>query len=320
MREIAIIGVGIMGSEHARYLNRAVPGARVAAVSDLDLVRARTIADEVGAAVLDDPYDMIVSGAFDGIIIASPDRTHPDLATACLDAGVPALVEKPLATNPADAGRVVEAQGDRQLLSLGFMRRFDPHHVALAEAVAAGTVGRPVLFRSVHRNAAPPPGVTTRQVVTASAIHDIDAARWLLGEFTAVRAVGASTSDGSALDMVLIEGRHASGALSSIEVFVSAAYGYEVTGELIGTKGTVTTLGNDVAVTRVNGVVGTTLPRLWLGRFEAAYIAELRAWVSSLGGGPRFRGASARDGLIDQLVAEAVLEALESAATVVVDV
>lgn len=318
MHDIGIIGVGTMGGEHARYLTRAVPGARVAAVSDLDPSRARAIAAEIGAAVVDDPGRMIAGGACDGIIIASPDSTHPELAAACLEAGIPALVEKPLATNPAEARRVVEAQGDRDLLSLGFMRRFDPHHVALADAVAGGTIGRPVLFRSVHRNATPPSNVTTRQVVTASAIHDIDAARWLLGEFATVRASGVPTTSGEALDMVLVEGRHSSGALSSIEVFVAASYGYEVTAELVGTAGTVTTLGNAVATIRAGGVAGTPFPPLWLGRFEAAYVAELRAWVSSLGDGPRFPGASARDALIDQIVAEAVIEALESGSTVAV--
>jgi myo-inositol 2-dehydrogenase/D-chiro-inositol 1-dehydrogenase len=204
----------------------------------------------------------------------------------------------------------MEAEGPEPLLSLGFMRRFDPQHLALKHAVDSGTIGRPVLFRGVHRNPSPAPGATTRLVVTGSAIHDIDTARWVLGEIESVRATGRSVAGGDGLDLVLIEATHVAGGLSTIEVFVNARYGYEVTAEVVGEAGVVTTLPGDLTVTRLSGEARTPYPDLWLDRFAAAYTAELASWVDSLDGTAAFAGAGARDGYADQAVAEAVLESL----------
>ncbi len=312
MAAIGIIGLGVMGGGHARYLTGSVPGARVAALYDIDRSRAETVAAEVGAEVVDDPFSMIGDGSIAGVVIASPDSTHAELALACLEAGKPALVEKPLATNKADARRVANADTEAGLLSLGFMRRFDPQHLALRRAIVDGSVGRPTLLRSVHRNPTAPPDLTTRLVVTGSAVHDIDVARWLLGEFESVSASGRTTGDAGAFDFVLIEGHHAGGAVSSIEVFVSAGYGYEVTAEVVGTKGVTTTLAGDLAMTRVDGASVTPYHQVWLDRFGPAYIAELTAWVRSLEFTEPFPGATVRDGYLDQVVAETVMRALET--------
>ncbi len=310
MVEVGIIGVGVMGAGHARYLTRSVPAARVAGIYDLDRARAEEVAAEVGATVADDPDQLIAGGSLDGVLIASPDATHSGLALACLRAGLPALVEKPLATNPDEARRVVEVEGESRLISVGFMRRFDPQHRALRQAAADGSIGRPLLFRSIHRNPAPPPDLTPRLIVTGSAIHDLDMARWLVGDFEAVRASGRSSGSDGKVDLLLIEGHHAGGALSTIEVFVAAGYGYEVTAELVGTGGVTTTLAGDLTVTRQEGAARTPFPQIWLERFEKAYIAELTAWVRSISGGEPFPGASAADGYADQVVAEAVMEAV----------
>ncbi len=312
MAAIGIIGLGVMGGGHARYLTASVPGARVAAVYDIDRCRAEAVAAEVAADVADDPLLLIGGGSVAGVIIASPDPTHAELALACLEAGVPALVEKPLATNPADARRVADAETETGQLSLGFMRRFDPRHLVLRQAIVNGTIGQPTLLRSIHRNPTPPLALTTRLVVTGSAIHDIDVARWLLGEFESVSASGRVTGDGAAFDFVLIEGHHTGGAISSIEVSFSAGYGYEVTAEVVGTEGVTTTLAGDLAITRVDGTSVTPYHQVWLDRFGPAYIAELTAWVRSLKTSEPFPGATVQDGYLAQVVAEAVMRALET--------
>ena len=311
MQSIGIVGVGVMGSAHARYLSAAVSGARVVAVSDVDRARADGIAAEVGAEVVEDPLTLITGSGVDGVIIASPDETHPRLALACLDAGVPALVEKPLASNAEDARPVYDADVDRGLLAVGFMRRFDPQHLALRAAIDEGAVGAPILFRSIHRNPERAPHHSTTLVVTGSAIHDIDTARWLLGEIESVSATGRPTGAPGGFDLVLIEGHHTGGGLSSIEVFVAAGYGYEVSAEIVASEGTVSTLGGDLATTRHGGQRTVSYPQIWLDRFRAAYVAELEAWVRALSGEP-FGGAGVEDAYRAQVVAEAALTALET--------
>ena len=106
------------------------------------------------------------------------------------------LCEKPLATTAAEALKIIEAEQavGRRLVAVGFMRRFDPQHVAVRQAVAAGKIGRPILFKGVHRNPMILPYLPGGGVVTNSAIHDIDSTRWLLGqEITEVYVCGVRT-------------------------------------------------------------------------------------------------------------------------------
>jgi myo-inositol 2-dehydrogenase/D-chiro-inositol 1-dehydrogenase len=182
---IGIIGTSGMGGRHARNLHGKIPGASVLAVSDIDQPRARQVAEECGGAqVLDDPFKLIQAKGVEAILIASPDFTHAELTIECLRAGKPVLCEKPLASNAADAKRVVDEEValGKRLVSVGFMRRFDPEHVAVKAAVQAGAVGQPILFKGAHRNAATSSQYRSDMGVSNSAVHDLDAARWLLGQ------------------------------------------------------------------------------------------------------------------------------------------
>jgi len=303
-----------MGGAHVRYLDRRVRRAEVVAVCDQDTERAGRVAETVAATVVTDPYELIASESVDAVVIASPVSTHVDLALATLDASRPALVEKPLAERPSGAGSVVAAEvaGGHRLLSLGFMRRFDPAHVSLRRHLEEGTIGGLRSFRSVHRNPVPPADGSTRLTVAGSAIHDIDCARWLLGDFVRVRAVGGSDGPGGALDLVHIQGEHVDGGLSSIEVSTAAGYGYEVTAEIVAQSGVVATVDSADTEVRVAGRRTSAIPQIWLDRFEAAYVAELEAWVEATLSGETFDGASAWDGYMAQVVAEAVIDSLDS--------
>lgn len=315
MLRVGVIGVGIMGSGHARTLHRAVPGATVVAIADPDTDRAGALAREVGAEVLD-PHDLIAT--VDAVVIAAPDQFHVDLALACIAAGRPAMVEKPLALTPDDARAVVLAEraAGRALVSLGLMRRFDPGHVAVRQAIVDGAIGRPVLFRGIHRNQWRPDVPSGRRTIVASGVHDIDSARWMVGEYTEVSAHGVDTRADGCVDVVHIVGRHVSGAMSTLEVNAAAGFGYEVSAEVVGTEGTATSLDPDHVVLRLSNRRGTEVPTNWMPRFDDAYRLELRAWVDSLTAGPAFPGATAADGYVDQVVAEAAVQALETGTTV----
>ncbi len=131
---IGVIGTGGMGTRHAVNLHQHVVGARVAAVYDLDPERAGAAAKAVGGArVVADPLELIGDPRVDAVVIASPDPTHAELAAACLMQRKPVLCEKPLATTSAVAREIVEKEVaiGRRLISVGFMRRFDPAHLAV---------------------------------------------------------------------------------------------------------------------------------------------------------------------------------------------
>lgn len=315
---VGIIGAGGMGRRHAHNLHHKIKGATVAGIYDLDAGRTAQVAAECSpAAVFTDPYDLIADERIDAIVIASPDETHADFVLACLQQGKAVLCEKPLATNPEDARKVVDAEvnAGRQLVTVGFMRRFDPYHLAVKEAVTAGALGRPTLFRGVHRNAQTSPALPQHLIVTGSAVHDIDSARWLLQQeveevFAYGRRIDPALGN-QAVDLLLLQLALADNCLATIEVFISARYGYEVTAEVVGDRGTAVTALPNRATLRHNQQQTIAVPAEWLSRFDQAYLVELEQWVHNVRS-RSFTGASAWDGYISLVVAQACITSLET--------
>ncbi len=315
---IGLIGVGGMGACHAHNLQQRVVGLTVTAVNDVDPERAQQVASDCGSArPFTDPYALIADDHVQAVLIASPDGTHAEYVLACLREGKPVLCEKPLAANAADAGRLVEAEVavGRQLIAVGFMRRYDPQHVAVKQTVESGIIGRPVLFKGVHRNAAVPPRFSADLIISGSAVHDIDSARWLLGqEIETVTVHGIRTEmslQEDVCDLVLLQVSMTGNTLAAIEVYVTAGYGYEVQAEVVGERGTAVTMQPDLIALRAKSTRSHPVPADWLTRFQDAYVAELNQWALALRGQP-FYGASAWDGYLSLLAADASLKSLRS--------
>src|SRR6266704_5301163 len=322
---IGVIGAGGMGARHVMNLHRYVKGARVVAIYDLDQARAIQVAAECGSAkAFSDPLQLIQDDGVDAVVIASPDPTHAEFVHACLQQHKPMLCEKPLAITAAEALKIIEAEQavGRRLVAIGFMRRFDPQHVAVRQAVAAGKIGRPILFKGVHRNPMILPYLPGGGVVTNSAIHDIDSTRWLLGQEVTevyVRGVRTHTSfSEETRDMLLLQMALSGECLATAEVSVAVEYGYEVSAEIIGERGTALTMRPGLALVRSQGASSEPVSKNHLSRFQEAYIPELTEWVHSVQSGQAFTGATAWDGYMSLLVSDACIQSLHSGTPVLV--
>jgi myo-inositol 2-dehydrogenase/D-chiro-inositol 1-dehydrogenase len=322
---VGVIGTGGMGTRHALNIARYVGGASLAGVFDVDGPRAARVAAEGGgAAVFASPDELITDGRVDAVLIAAPDELHAGMVRACLAAGKPVLCEKPLATSVADATGIVEAEValGRRLIAVGYMRRFDPAHLAVKAVADSGRIGAPVMFKGVHRNAEADYGISPATVVVNSAGHDLDSARWMTGEeVVAARVFGLRTRDDLhpatrdllLINLVLTHGRHA-----VTEMDVNAGYGYEVSAELVCQSGTAHTGQTDRVVVRGQANRGVPVAADWLDPFQEAYVAELHDWIGSIVDGRAFRGASAWDGLQTALTAAACIESIATGADVAV--
>jgi myo-inositol 2-dehydrogenase / D-chiro-inositol 1-dehydrogenase len=309
---VAVIGVGGMGTFHARTL-AGIADVDLVAVADPLAEHARRVAEELGCQAFTDPAAVARDDSLDGVVIASPDHTHADLAIAAVEAGLWVLCEKPLATTLADAWRVVAAEqaiGVRRV-QLGFMREYDPAHVQLVATL--GELGRVDAVRAVHRNT----NATRRplaQIVGQSMVHDIHSVRFITGdEIVSVRAFGAGASDDS-FRHVLAVCQLASGAHAMVE-FDDAGFAYDVTVEVLAERGDVLTGAPTRAVKRSEGSTVVHLGNDWFAWFAQAYLAQDRAWIDSIRSGSA-TGPSTWDGLVAHAVVEAVLESLATGATV----
>ena len=101
---------------------------------------------------------------------------------ACIAAGKPVLCEKPLATSAEAARADRRGRGALGLVTVGFMRRYDPGYVELKAQLDAGAIGAPLLVHCAHRNPFVHDFFDSAMIITDSAVHEVDVARWLLGE------------------------------------------------------------------------------------------------------------------------------------------
>ena len=286
---------------------------------DLDRSRAEKLAADCGSGVMvfEDGRELIQQDGIDAVVITTPDETHAGLVMECLRNDKPVFCEKPLATSVEDARRIVDAEGElgKKVVQVGFMRRYDPQHLDVKRAIDSGDIGQPVLFKGAHRNAGALPGTSSESILINSAIHDLDSARWILGqEIEEVYVHGTNTgaaSDGEVLDLQVIQLKLGGGCLANIEVYVNAGYGYEVDLEVVGDEGTIHIAPADAPEVRKRRYSGHPVEGDWLERFPTAYVLEMRRWIEDLRDG-RLTGPDAWDGYISLLAVESCIVSLHS--------
>lgn len=317
---VGVVGAGRMGAAHVDTLARWVPGVEVVSVYDVDVERAKAVADTVGATAASSAEALIGDEAVEAVVVAAPDPLHQELALACLEVGKPTLLEKPIATSVEGARAVVDAEvaGGRRLLQLGFMRRFDPAYLALRAAVLGGEVGRPRAVHCLHRNVEAHPTATSDGVLVNSAIHEFDCVPWLIDDrVDAVTVFAPKVAPGELQDVQVVVLEMAGGAVVTVEVAVNARYGYDIHTEVVGTSGTVSLTPPYGLSFRREAVDGRQVDGDFVGRFTDAYRLELAAWADGVRA-QDLPGPSAWDAYVANLVAFAGVESLHTGARVVV--
>ena len=320
---VGVIGAGIMGADHVRNLAGAVSGASVSFVADLDAERAARAASAADARSTTEPRALIADPDVDAVVIASHDSTHAELLLACLAAGKPVLCEKPLAPTVEEGLAVVAAEEKaaaelgRSLVSLGFMRRFDPAHTELKRRIEASELGEVLAVHCVSRNVRSAPDTTNVTAITNSAIHELDSMPWLLGQAVAEVAwvSGRKTSalaPAGLQDPAFMLLRMADGTLVTLELFLNAEYGYSTRCEVVGEKGTASFTEAPLLELNLGGQRATEYPADWRPRFADAYRIELQAWVDSLRDGKASPLATARDGLRASEIGAALAASIEA--------
>ena len=191
----ALFGCGRIGRMHARNVAEH-PRSRLVACYDRVGDAAAEVAARHGAEAVPSVEAALGHPDVEAVLIASTTDTHVDLITAAAKAGKPVLCEKPV---DLDIARVdacwAEIAGLDPLVMIGFNRRFDPAFRAVRDRVLAGEIGVVEQIVITSRDPAPPPpgflegsGGLFRDLT----IHDLDMARFFLGEVVEVSATAAN--------------------------------------------------------------------------------------------------------------------------------
>ncbi|WP_337099780.1 Gfo/Idh/MocA family protein [Paenibacillus sp. YIM B09110] len=142
---LGIIGLGNMGKGHIGYLKKGeVSGVVLTAVSDsvpASLAWAKEqLGDQVG--LFADPYEMMDSGLVDGVLIATPHFSHPELAIACFERGLHVLCEKPAGVYTKQVREMNDASRKTNVkFSMMYNQRTNPLYVKLKDLIDSGELG-----------------------------------------------------------------------------------------------------------------------------------------------------------------------------------
>lgn len=206
-----LIGLGMMGRHHARVL-RSLDGVDLVAVADPG-------GDPHGVSgdlpVLSSIEDVIAAGV-DYCMVAVPTAFHEQVGLALAEAGVHALVEKPLAADTAAATRLAEAFESRGLVgAVGHIERYNPALQNLRSRLESGELGD--IYQVVTRRQGPfPARIADVGVVKDLATHDIDLTAWVTQQpFTSVAARTALKSGREHEDLVAVVGQLGDGTVTS---------------------------------------------------------------------------------------------------------
>ncbi|MDB6178309.1 inositol 2-dehydrogenase [Paracoccus sp. Z330] len=319
---IGILGCGRIGQVHARTL-AGLPDACVTAVSDALPEAAASLAETTGAAIRD-PQDLIEASDVDAVIIGTPTSTHAELIEAAARAGKAIFCEKPVDLSADRIRDLIGVVSDAGVpFMTAFNRRFDPSFVELKRRLADGALGQVEIVTILSRDPTPPPiGYvrTSGGLFRDMMIHDLDMARFLLGEEPVqIHAVGSSLVDaeiGAAgdVDTAAVTMTTASGKICQISNSRRATYGYDQRIEVHGEKGMLRAanqLEHSVEQAGPQGFATAPAQHFFLQRYAAAYSAEMRHFVDALKSG-KAPQPGIEDGLKAQILADAATESWQS--------
>jgi predicted dehydrogenase len=163
---VAVVGVGHLGSRHARVY-RDLPRAELVGVADIDPERARSVAQQYGVVAVTDYRELLSRVRAASVTV--PTIAHRDVTLDLLNAGIDVLVEKPMAAQIAEAEEMLEAAAAAErVFAVGHTERYNP----AVEAVLSEP-GEP-RFIEVHRLASFSPRSLDIDVVLDLMIHDLD--------------------------------------------------------------------------------------------------------------------------------------------------
>ncbi|MBM7345455.1 Gfo/Idh/MocA family oxidoreductase [Pantoea coffeiphila] len=311
---VGLIGAGRMGSFHATSFAQRIPGAVLAAVVDPVPGSAQKLADQLGVEkAYTDPQALFDDADIDAVAIVSPARTHAELVSAAARAGKHVFCEKPMAVTLEEADSAIAAAREAGVvLQVGFNRRFVGGFAHAIEQIKAGKIGTPQLLRSLTRDPGPfgadPARIPLWTIYLETLIHDFDT---LLhcnpgAKPVEVYAIGEALvrpdfKDQGFLDTSVVTIRFDNGAIAIAEANFCAAYGYDVRGEVYGSKG-MFQLGNiNVNNAIYYGAEGIEIEtsRRDTDLLTEAYVAEMKEFVHSIvsGEAPRATGEDARNAL-----------------------
>lgn len=315
---IGVVGAGLMGADHIVRIQNRINGAIVTAVVEPDEGRAKTALENAPAAAWYPNIEAaIAASAMDAVLIATPGQFHEPVLLPALAAGLPILCEKPLTADAVSSLKIVEAEvaGGKQLIQVGFMRRFDAGYESLRGLIQNKQQGELLGLHCAHRNPEVPESYHNDMLIFDSVVHEIDVVRFLTDSpihSVEVKHMKRNSNNHAGFnDPILVLLKTDSEVLATVEMNVSVKFGYQVKTEAVFENG-IAEIGRTAGMTTwFEGQVATAEHMSFKTRFASAYDTQIQRWVNATKLG-KIDGPSAWDGYLAAAAVEAGVKALNS--------
>ncbi|MBP2075974.1 Gfo/Idh/MocA family oxidoreductase [Oceanobacillus polygoni] len=293
---IGLIGAGRMGAFHGETIANRIPNANLYAVADPVPGAAENLLDklEVAAKTFADPTELIKDENIEAVVIASPARTHACNVLAAINQGKAVFCEKPMAINMEEANRILQAiEGNKNLVQVGFNRRFENGFRSAHEEIVAGKIGTPQLLRSNTRDPKLNRAESIQEwtIFLETLIHDFDTLMYLNPGAKPVEVYAIADAlirpdlkEKGLLDTAVVNIKFDNGAIATADANFQAVYGYDVRAEVFGSEGMLTTGGirkSNMIRYNKNGASYDTC-RYDQDLLFDAYVSELRSFTNSV--------------------------------------
>ena len=288
--KVGLIGAGRLGRMYGHYLAHRVPGVALVAVADRKLELARALAAELGVGRHYGAHEELLDDRdVEAVAVITSTSTHKQVVMDAARHGKAIFCEKPISLTLQDAREMIAAvDAAGVFFQMAFQRRFDAGYLAAKAKLDSGAIGDPVMFTSISRDPYAPPiefcdPKVSGGLIADMGVHDFDVARMYMGEAARVHAIGGTLAypemkSVGDIDNAVIDVVFQNGGLGVVQLSRNAVYGYDIRGELWGTKGSIQ-IGyyrqTPILMFTRDGIAHDAVP-YFMERFENAYLAQIQ--------------------------------------------
>src|SRR3972149_2066651 len=299
---ICLIGAGRAGEVHGDVYKDYIKNSEITAIVDNNIEKAKSLAKKYnlkGSFAFHNLKNAIDNIKLDAVVVTTPTFTHPDYVIEAAKNKIHVFCEKPMATTTRDCDRMIKACSDAGVtLQIGFMRRFDPGFIYAKNLIDKGTIGKPIIIKSLTHGPGLP-GNWALDIKNSNGMlaevnsHDFDTIRWLSGaEYEKVYAVAQNFNCAEIAkkfpdfyDTATVSLTLKNGTLGLIDSVCPCFYGYDARAEVVGSQG-IMFIGSlqdstTITCTRENSIV-IKQTMSWRKRFHEAYVAEDRHFIECI--------------------------------------
>jgi myo-inositol 2-dehydrogenase/D-chiro-inositol 1-dehydrogenase len=299
MIKAGVVGLGSLGSVHARNLITQIPNAELIAVCGREkLVKQFTQVHQVPYVYTD--YDeMLKNPELEAVLIVTSVNAHFSMVMKAIKANLHIFVEKPLALRAEEAkeAQLAADKNPDKMLMTGYMRRFDSSYREAKRKTDAGEIGKPIMFRGYsldkdsQAESSSERGAQNGAWYSEMIVHDIDLARWFLGsEVASIRTLGGCYKHPEYekyhdIDNACTLMSFTNNAMAMFYTGRTAPHGSHVETEIVGTEG----------IIRINAIprkdrldlytpigVVNECAADYLNRFSDAFVREIQEFFDCI--------------------------------------